>query len=43
MTAPACKCSHTQSQHGTDRSKRSTCFGSVVCGCTTYRPKEKQP
>ena len=32
-----CKCSHGESQHGTDRKGRLICYGSTVCGCIEFR------
>lgn len=36
---PACRCSHPESSHGTDRRDRYGCFF-AVCACTEFRPEE---
>ena len=36
---PACRCSHPESAHGTDRKNRRICYGSAVCGCIEFREK----
>ena len=41
IAAPKCRCSHPQRAHGHDRKNRPTCFGSAMCGCTTYREDTK--